>query len=289
MFRSTSIKALLFGLFISAQANAFEVYQFMRWSNYTTSDHKHVQTKNEDEFNKYLKSKNIKRIRVATMGMILSREKPDPKKIKLIAEQSKLNPDMPICFDIETSFQYEPEKNLPVILESLRLYKEFGGVAPVGVYAVLPQLTPNAYLSPEQKAKYSRINDQYAEIANHVDILFPTLYYYKLNDMTIWDSKAAFNMQEAKRFAKKRNLKIMPFLSTSNWRFSDNHTIFIKPLSEKDMAHSLNYLKELGADGVVFWEDAKAKQDGSNKPAIFDIHNGAFKAIVNFSQKQSSK
>ncbi|KYQ82948.1 hypothetical protein AWW72_16320 [Acinetobacter sp. NRRL B-65365] len=289
MFKTSTTKALILGLLLSTQANAFDIYQFMRWSNYTTNDNKHIQTKNEDEFNKFMKNKNIKRIRVATMGMILSKEKPDPKKIKLIAEQSKLDPDMPICFDIETSFQYEPEKNLPVILESLRLYKEFGGVAPVGVYAVLPQLTPNAYLSPEKKAEFRKINDQYAEIANHVDILFPTLYFYKLKDMTIWDSKAEFNMQEAKRFAKERNLKIMPFLSTSNWRFSDNHTVYIKPLNEKDMTHSLNYLKELGADGVVFWEDARAKQDGSENPAIFDVHKDAFKAIVNFSQKQKSK
>ncbi|MEN3980579.1 hypothetical protein [Acinetobacter sp. CWB-B33] len=280
-------KTLILGLAITTHANAFEVYQFLRWGNYTTANQKLVQTKNTDEFNNYLKTKNIKPIKVVTMGFILSNNQADPKKIKRIADESKLNPQTPICFDIEPPFRHDPKRNLPVILDALKFYHQFGGAAPIGVYGVLPQLTPNAYLSADKKASFSKLNDQYAEIANHVNILYPTLYYYNLTDMNVWNDKAKFNIKEAQRFANQRNLKIIPFLSTSNWKISSPDTMHITPLSEQDMYHSLSYIKELGADGVVLWEKAKAKQASDNKPAVFDIQNNAYKAIVKFSIEQA--
>ncbi|MDS7929218.1 hypothetical protein RMB13_06965 [Acinetobacter sp. V102_4] len=267
----------------SSVAHAFDVYQFINWRYYKTDSGKVVYTKDNTEFQNYLKTYNIKKMDVKYGPELLTNGQADPRKIKLIAEKSKQNPSMPICFDIEIGNAHKPETNLPVILDALKLYKKYGGAAPVGVYGVLPQRTPNSMLSSNWKNKYSTLNDQYSEIAKNVDFLSPTLYFYNLKDMNVWKAKAQFNMIEAQRYAKRYNLKIIPFISLSTWNVSKGK-YKIDPLSETNMNQTINYLKGLGADGVVVWESGTSIQDSDNKAAIFDVNKAAFRSVVKAAQ-----
>ncbi|HEM6663629.1 TPA: hypothetical protein U2J16_002127 [Acinetobacter baumannii] len=264
---------------------AFDVYQFINWRFYKNDKGEVIRTKDTEEFQQYLATLKIKKMNVIYPQKILTNNKADPKKIKIIAEASKKNPNIPICFDIEIGEASKPETNLPVILNALKLYKKYGGVAPIGVYGVLPQKSPNKILNKSGKIQISSLNNQYEEIAQNVDFLAPTLYFYDLKDINIWNDKAKFNMSEAKRYAKKYNIKIIPFISLSTWE-SVNGRFKITPLTEYDMSIVIQNLKLLGANGVVIWESGAAVQDDNRKSAIFDINHSSYKAIVNIANRQ---
>lgn len=270
---------------LSSQAMAFDVYQFINWRFYKNDKGEVIRTKDTEEFQQYLATLKIKKMNVIYPQKILTNNKADPKKIKIIAEASKKNPNIPICFDIEIGEASKPETNLPVILNALKLYKKYGGVAPIGVYGVLPQKSPNKILNKSGKIQISSLNNQYEEIAQNVDFLAPTLYFYDLKDINIWNDKAKFNMSEAKRYAKKYNIKIIPFISLSTWE-SVNGRFKITPLTEYDMSIVIQNLKLLGANGVVIWESGAAVQDDNRKSAIFDINHSSYKAIVNIANRQ---
>ncbi|EKU60136.1 hypothetical protein ACINWC323_A0083 [Acinetobacter sp. WC-323] len=264
---------------------AFDVYQFINWRFYKNDKGEVIRTKDTEEFQQYLATLKIKKMNVIYPQKILTNNKADPKKIKIIAEDSRKNPNIPICFDIEIGEASKPETNLPVILDALKLYKKYGGVAPIGVYGVLPQKSPNKILNKSGKIQISSLNNKYEEIAENVDFLAPTLYFYDLKDINIWNDKAKFNMSEAKRYSKKYNIKIIPFVSLSTWE-NVNGRFKITPLTEHEMSIVIQNLKLLGANGVVIWESGAAVQDDNRKSAIFDINHSSYKAIVNIANRQ---
>ncbi|ENX08267.1 hypothetical protein [Acinetobacter courvalinii] len=270
---------------LSSQAMAFDVYQFINWRFYKNDKGEVIRTKDTEEFQQYLATLKIKKMNVIYPQKILTNNKADPKKIKIIAEDSRKNPNIPICFDIEIGEASKPETNLPVILDALKLYKKYGGVAPIGVYGVLPQKSPNKILNKSGKIQISSLNNKYEEIAQNVDFLAPTLYFYDLKDINIWNDKAKFNMSEAKRYSKKYNIKIIPFVSLSTWE-NVNGRFKINPLTEHEMSIVIQNLKLLGANGVVIWESGAAVQDDNRKSAIFDINHSSYKAIVNIANRQ---
>ncbi|MCU4564448.1 hypothetical protein [Acinetobacter sp. WU_MDCI_Abxc222] len=276
------IQALILSFLCISRVYAFDLYHFIDWRDYTNSQGKKVTTQSKSEFDDFLKSQNIKRFNLFYMSSLITNHQVDPKKIKKAVEIANQTPSVPVCFDIETGTESHVETTLPLLLDALKMYRDFGGIAPIGVYGVLPEITPNTYLSETQKDYFRHMNDKYEELANHVDYLFPTLYFYSLDDMKVWDAKAEFSIAEAKRFAKNREIKILPFLSTSTWVFPGHNTFKIKPLSEVDMLHSLKYLKNLGADGVMLWEGPLKTQ---NNPVIFDVNKKSFKAIVKFAKQ----
>ncbi len=101
---------------LSSQAMAFDVYQFINWRFYKNDKGEVIRTKDTEEFQQYLATLKIKKMNVIYPQKILTNNKADPKKIKIIAEDSRKNPNIPICFDIEIGEASKPETNLPVIL-----------------------------------------------------------------------------------------------------------------------------------------------------------------------------
>lgn len=275
-------KVLVLSFILISNLYAFDIYQFIDWDRYVDEKGKNVQTKSKTEFDSFLQSQNIKKINLFYMSSIISNHQVDPEKIKRAVELANQSPDVPVCFDIETGTESHVETTLPLLLKALTLYRDFGGVAPIGVYGVLPEITPNTYLSDKQKDYFRHMNDQYEELADHVDYLFPTLYFYSLKDMSVWNAKAQFNIAEAKRFVKNRNIKIVPFLSTSTWIFPEPNVFQTTPISEANMLQSLKYLKNLNVDGIVLWEGPTKTQ---NKPMVFDVNKNSFKAIVKFAKQ----
>lgn len=226
-----------------------------------------------------LTSIGMKKMNVIYAVHLLTNNKADPEKIKKIAEATKINPNIPVCFDIEIGVANKPETNLPVILDALNMYHKFGGKAPIGVYGVLPQRTPNKKMTENQKTDFVALNKQYKAIAGKVDFLAPTLYFYSLKDMDIWKNKAQFNMQEAKKYARQYDLKIYPFVSLSNWDIQ-NQRFFITPMTEQSMTTALSFLKSQGANGVVLWESGSSRHASDKMPAVFDMNRDSFKSVV---------
>lgn len=276
------LKKIIFSLLCitTTSSYSFEVYQFLNWHYLKTPTGEMKYSKEMSGYDDMLASIGMKKMDVIYAERLLTNGKADPDKIKKIVENTKTDPNTPICFDIEIGVASKPETNLPVILDALNIYHKLGGQAPIGVYGVLPQRTPNRMISKAQKNAFSTLNIKYAEIAKNVDFLAPTLYFYSLQDMSVWENKAQFNIQEAKKYARQYNLKIYPFLSMSNWDIQ-NKKFLITPLKEQDMTTALNFLQSQGADGVIIWESTLSVNQSDKKPAVFDMNRDSFKSVVN--------
>ncbi|MFW1858742.1 hypothetical protein [Acinetobacter defluvii] len=280
------LKKIIFTLLCvtTTSTYSFEVYQFLTWQYLKMPNGEMKYSKEISGYDDILASIGMKKMDVIYAKRLLTNGEADPNKIKKIVEATKINPNTPICFDIEMGIASRPETNLPVILDALNLYHKFGGKAPIGVYGVLPQATPNQIISESKRNYYVTLNKKYEEIATKVDFLAPTLYFYSLKDMDIWKDKAAFNMQEAKKYAKKYDLKIYPFVSLSTWDIQDqnskNQKFFITPISEKNMTTALSFLESQGANGVILWESTSSKHASDKMPAVFDMNRDSFKSVV---------
>ncbi|WP_123774221.1 hypothetical protein [Acinetobacter sp. BIGb0102] len=276
------LKTTLFSLIciISPSSYSFEIYQFLNWHYLKMPDGEVKYSKKVIDYDKNLSSIGMKKMNVIYSVQILTDNRPDYKKIKKIVEATKIDPYTPICFDIEIGVANKPETNLPVILGALNIYHKIGGKAPIGVYGVLPQRTPNKIISKKQRNDFILLNKKYEEIAKNVDFISPTLYFYSLQNMDIWKNKAQFNMQEAKKYANQYNLKIYPFISLSNWEIR-NKKFFVTPISESNMDMALAFLESQGANGVVLWESGSSRQANDEMPAVFDMNKDSFKSVVN--------
>lgn len=286
MFNFPFLKPLIASTFLfTTQTYAFNIYQSIPWKNYADIKGNIFYNQTQVQFNQFLANQNIKPITVVYMSSLLTNYKADPEKLKKVANLSKTSPTTPICLDIEFNPKDNHGSTVPVILDALRMYKQLGGVAPIGVYGELPHTHSNSYPTVITKIYYTSLNNQSAEIANHVDFLFPSLYYKTLKDVNIWDARSKFTLDEAKRFAKKRNLKIIPFISASRWLSYGNKKVKYQPLSASEMKHTLFFLKNQGMDGAVLWDEPNAF-DNQNQPAIFDITKEPYKTIVNFANSK---
>lgn len=281
-----SICILALSSIFFSSANAFEIYQYLGWRDIKGVDGV-AKTSKESIINiGFFETINIKKMDVIYATFLLTDNKADPQKIKKIAERSKLNPTTPICFDIEIGNGKNAD-DLPVILDTIRLYREFGGKAPIGVYAVLPQriVQNNKPLTGVQKKQYIQLNQQYEKLAQQVDFLAPTLYFYSKKNKDNWKSQVALNMAEARKYANKYDLKIYPFIALGVLDKVENNVSYFTPVSEQYMTDALLSLKKQGADGVILWESGATRTTSDNKPAVFDVTKDSFKAVKEFAEK----
>ncbi len=280
------ICTLILSCLTISSANAFEIYQYLRWH--------HIKEKNgvtqysEQPITNidFFESKGLKNMNVIYPVYILTDGKADRSKIKKIVEDAKLEPTKPICFDIEMGNGKNADDDLHVIIEALKIYRELGGKAPIGVYAVLPQRIVQTIkpLNEEQKEEYFQLNKQYESLAKYVDFLSPTLYFYSKRNKQNWATQAALSMEEARKYAHKYDLKIYPFISLSTWDAIDKKS-YITPVSEEYMTNALLILKSQGADGVVVWESAAARTAKDKQFAIFETNKDSYKAVIDFAKK----
>ncbi len=263
----------LFFAFI--QTHAFTIYGFIPWQSQISNSKPHKLNINEN-----LEKFGIKKFRVLYHNSFLTDDlKPDIDKIKHIA-QSTATDKTPITFDIEIGNRFRPETNLPVIIKTLQLYRQYGGQAPVSVYAVLPQ---NVYggkkLSSYKMQMYRNLNKEYKSVAELVDIISPSLYNYDGKDFLSWQLSAYFSMKEAKKYAKGK--PIIPYITGTFAVDGKNPYPIRQALSEQDMKRRLQYLKNLGASGVIVWQSSSEKTI-EGKPQTIDLGSRWGKALVNF-------
>lgn len=262
-------------LTLQQKLHAFDVYGFIPWKTHITSEGKVVSDAAETK--KYIYQQGFKPVKVVYHKYFLTDNKPDAEKIKKIAEESQQAPNVLISFDIEIGDRYKPETVLPVVQETLRLYHYYKGAAPVGVYALLPNDTYNHKLIGKNHQMYLDLNQKYASIAKQVDFLSPVFYNYQKKDIEAWKKTVDFNMAEAKKYAKKYNLKIIPYVTSTYHESKDK--FYVEQMTYNEMKQRLTYLKTVGADGVILWESSEGFEISSKGKPVIDFTKGWTKAI----------
>lgn len=265
---------------IPVTTHSTDIYQFIVWNQYT--DHQQQQHTGSKEFQKFLNDNGLKPIKVIYHHNFLTKGKPDPEKIKKIANFSKKNPNIPISFDIEVGNKFKPQTILPIVNQTLDLYHEFGGIAPVGIYGTLPQHVSNREpFNKTQKKKHSALNTQYESIATKVDFLSPVIYNFWLKDFSEWKKRTSYNLSEGRKYAQKYNLKLIPYFSSSYLSRDFPANKVITPLSEQEMKQRLEYIQSQNVDGIIIWDTSIGMLENGEKPT-FDINKGFGKALFDF-------
>lgn len=266
------------GLLALPNVYSFDIYGFIPWKTHITTNGSVVSDFGLTK--QYITQQGFKPIKVVYHKYFLTNDQPDPEKIKKIAEDSKFSPATPISFDIEIGNRFAPKTVLPIVKETLRLYHQYGGAAPVGVYALLPQNTYGGKLDSGKTVLYTDLNKKYESIAKQVDFLSPVFYNYDQKNIDLWKKSVDFSMAESKKYAKKYNLKIIPYITSTYAEKKDKY--YVEQMSEKEMQQRLTYLKNAGANGVIIWESSEGFERSTNgKPAI-DFSKGWAKVVKDF-------
>ena len=269
-------------LIFTSPVYAFDIYNSVSWKNAIDKDGNTINNYNSTK--KLINSHGLKHIRIYYHKSFLTDGKPDHHKIQRIALLSRQNPEFPISFDIEIGNNNKPETVLPTVIEVLDLYHYYGGKAPVGVYALLPQNTYGGINATKNPEKYVNLNKKYELIASKVDFLSPVFYNYD-TEYNLWKSSVDLGMKEAKKYASKYNLKILPYFSISYFtRERSGKVIYITPLGQEETTKRLSYLKSKGASGVIIWDSSNYNQKDGSKP-IANINQGWLKGTINFIKK----
>ncbi|EEY75961.1 hypothetical protein [Acinetobacter calcoaceticus] len=270
-------------LSFSTFSHSLEVYQYIIWNQYIDETGKLIS--DNKKFQNFLATNKLKSIRVIYHDKFLTHGRPDPQKIKMIADVSKKYPHIPISFDIEIGNKFKPQTVLPIVNQTLDLYHQYEGAAPVGVFAVLPQTVfGSESMDQMTEKKYLKLNQQYEEIAKKVDFLSPVIYNNWFRDFGEWKKRTDHQLSESKKYASKYNLKVIPYFSSSylDKKFFKNHIIY--PLTEQEMKQRLDYIRSKNVDGIIIWDSSIGVLSNGEKPT-FDINKGAAKAIIDFANK----
>lgn len=273
---------ILFLSITSSLAHAFTIYTFVPFRYHIDKSGKKIDGYAKSE--KALLATGTKPIKVLYEKYFLTNGKPDIEKIKKVVADTKLNPEIPVSFDIEIGNDRKPETILPVVLETLKLYHTLGGAAEVGVYSLLPVSTEGELYKGKRVEGYQKLNQKYEPIAELVDFISPVIYNYNIRDINLWKSIADVNMKESHKYAKKYNLKIYPYITASYYLSKRNPITRMRLaelLSDKEMRDRLDYLKNQKADGVILWESSNTVQTDGQQPVI-DLRKGWAKGIIDF-------
>ncbi|MFZ2726068.1 MAG: hypothetical protein WAX77_07465 [Methylococcaceae bacterium] len=263
---------------IGFNAQAFEVYGFIPYKAYIENGQLQQNRIPVEYFAKY----GIKRINVVYEQHLLDYPQGDKSqaminddKIKQVAQDNLKQAAVPISLDLEGWNRFDTQNTPAQILQVVQKFKAYNNVAPVGLYATVPQ---NTYgWQADINERFDALNATYADVAASVDYFSPSLYNYHHQDNETWKQGAIYNIQASRRYSP--NKKVIPYITPEIYN-PDKSTSW---LSYEEMLFRLNTLLELGADGCIIWTSSQTHDDQGNPP-VFDPDNGWSKAIVDFSK-----
>ncbi|MBI1369034.1 MAG: hypothetical protein GC162_10320 [Planctomycetes bacterium] len=172
----------------------------------------------------------------------------DETRVKAIA--AKVAPGAVLCFDIE----HWPvdDANIEATIDKLIAVADWAHAAAptakVGFYAIMPirdYWTP-VQAKPDQLAKWHARNAKFARLAEHVDVIFPSLYtFYDKPDA--WVIYARANIAEAARFGKPVIAFLWPQYHDSNAAL--HHTLIDGAFWQTQLDTTI----DAGVAGVGIW------------------------------------
>jgi hypothetical protein len=259
-------------------AKKFTIYAFVPYK-----DHIIAGTRvNTPQFDEYLESEGIHRVKVVYLNRFMTNDQPDASKIEDIARAATKESKIPVSFDTEFGDRFHPETVIPRVSQILTIYHQFNKNTPAGVYATAPQ---NTYAWNANIGRFDALNEKYAPIAQQVDFLSPVLYNYEGGDTEAWKQAAVYNMKAAQKYGTGK--PILPYLGIVV-RLKDGTDDAsqkgrpMRMLTEEEMLVRLQTLYDLGADGCIVWASSGDRLDGS-LPA-FDRNSGWGKALADFAR-----
>jgi hypothetical protein len=143
-----------------------------------------------------------------------------------------------------------PEKiasNIIKFNQVLEIAREIAPSATVGYYGLMPCREYWGLVEHnEQKiAQWKECNRQGERIAEHVDVIFPSLYTFYDNQVA-WDAYAKGMIEEARRYNKPVYVFLWPEFHVSNILLRGTN------IPAKFWRHQLEFCRAL-ADGIVIW------------------------------------
>lgn len=282
----------------SLSGNAFTLYHYLSWGKWTNAQgatsvagSKRTAWNTVQDFSTYMSSIKIQPIWVVYepyFSSVVDASTPsdattfysgdglthlyvDETKIKAIADQALLHPEMPVSFDTEFGNRFVPATVVPATLKILSLFKKYDMKNPVGVYAEAPQVMfgwqPNA-----DPSGLNAINKGYLPVAQAVDFLSPMLYYMYNPLLSDWMEVANYSLLASSAYGVKK--PIIPYLS-----FNKPDTLSVEAYT--DAMRRLKYVEANGASGAIIWES-------SSNPPVFTQYGGWGKAMFDFAASSES-
>jgi predicted metallopeptidase len=164
----------------------------------------------------------------------------------------KLNDDIKIiCLDIEhwplTASKEIVNKSKEKYIDIVRRFKKLMPDKMIGLYGVIPirNYYDSLKIGSTGYNKWTKQINDIAEIANEVDIFFPSLYTFNSNKSD-WAKYAEANINQAKRFNKPVIPLIWPQYHESN------RILGLRYLSDDYWKFQLEVVAK-HADGVLIW------------------------------------
>jgi hypothetical protein len=150
-------------------------------------------------------------------------------------------------WDVQTSDDIEANANIDKYILVIDTMKQARPDLKFGYYGVLPNRDYWSPVSndPKKLAEWGRINQRLKRLAEHVDVVCPSLYAYYNNPLE-WKKYAIENIKRAKEYGKP----VYPFL----WSQYHNSNRFIggEFISDKFWKEQLE-LVYAHSDGIIIW------------------------------------
>ena len=154
-----------------------------------------------------------------------------------------------------------PEENVQRYLEFCELYRDNlpSSDHQFGLYSILPVRNYFHAVGEKDFAEWQGWNDEVTRIADHADVLFPSIYTFSsvfegsADAITDWQDYAIANINEAKRIAPGK--PVYPFL----WPWY--HPSARTPIDGFFWTIQMETCEE-HADGFVIWDDLSSARTG---------------------------
>lgn len=213
------------------------------------------------------KSKNVKNESFFVPMIILyrqqlfprSNEEIDVEHLKNIAQKLP-HTEIPVILDIEhwnvyTMDDVEANQNIDKYILVIDTMKKARPDLKFGYYGVLPNRDYWAPVSnsPQKMAAWKAINQRLKRLAEHVDVVCPSLYMF-YDDMNGWEKYAIENIKYAREYGKP----VYPFI----WpQYHESNKILGGQYLDKNIW--LNQIQVISqkSDGIIIWGGYKQEWD----------------------------
>lgn len=174
-------------------------------------------------------------------------------KLQKMAGKTKVNPSIPVCFDIEgwNLLKYT-KASIPKYINLINEFKSRNFRSKLGFYGVLPYADSYLYNSSSSVSKniWKNLNNSSSigQIGAHVDIAYPSCYT-RSKDLKQWKSAVLKQVSKIKEI--RSDIPIYAFIwpqfySHSNQKLNGTFIDYTTWLSELEFLYQ-------NCDGIVIW------------------------------------
>jgi len=203
------------------------------------------------------------------------------------AKKAKLNPDIPVCLDIESwplDGKYKSESKNKY-LSVLKLFKQYNNKSKVGYFGVFPMDSPHADYSFNSKIRSSVImpkwqstNNYFKDVGRAVDIYYP-VFYTRYKDEETWEKIVKEKVAKIREVNK--TAKIYGFIWPQYYTNDGQYNFIESDVWKRQLEILYKY-----CDGAVIWSHYKGP---GGKNVNFSTQMPWFKTTTEFMRNKNIK